>query len=162
MAVCEYSSPLGTMLLASENGMLAGTWFENAKYFAAGLNDACVDPNDPTLQQAKCWLDAYFAGRRPDPHALALRLSGSKFRQAVLQLLLEIPYGKTVTYGQLAARLAGQTGKRVSAQAVGGAVGHNPISVVIPCHRVLGADGGLTSYAGGLERKQTLLQLEML
>ena len=162
MAVCEYASPLGTMLLASDNGMLVGAWFENAKYYASGLNDDCVDPNDPILIQTIRWLDAYFEARRPDPHALPIRLSGSEFRQAVLQLLLEIPYGRTVTYGQLAARLAEQTGRRVSAQAVGGAVGHNPISVVIPCHRVLGADGSLTGYAGGLERKQALLQLEML
>lgn len=163
MVICKHTTPLGDMLLAAEAGALTGAWFENAKYYAAGLEAGSrSDPDDPVLLRAGEWLDAYFASRRPDPRDLPLRLSGSAFRQSVLRLLLEIPYGGTVTYGQLAERLATLTGNRVSAQAIGGAVGHNPISVIIPCHRVLGADGSLTGYAGGLDRKKALLHLETL
>ena len=156
--VCSYSSPLGKMLLAAEERELIGVWFEGAKYFASGLDrDSCSTEKNAVLCYACDWLDAYFEGRRPDPNALPLRLTGSSFRQSVLRSLLTIPYGETVTYGAIAKRLAVDSGRRASAQAVGGAVGHNPISVIIPCHRVLGADGGLTGYAGGVERKRLLL-----
>jgi methylated-DNA-[protein]-cysteine S-methyltransferase len=113
------------------------------------------------LVQARAWLDAYFAGLRPDIDALPLAPQGSAFRQAVWALLRAIPYGETTTYGDLARALAAQSGQtKVSAQAVGGAVGHNPLSIVVPCHRVLGRDGSLTGYAGGLDNKVKLLTLE--
>lgn len=159
--VCTNDSPLGTLLLAAENQSLIGAWFEGAKYYGSVLGDTfCEAKEDAALRSACAWLNAYFAGTMPDPNALPLRLSGSEFRQSVLRALLRIPYGETTSYGALAKQLAAETGKRVSAQAVGGAVGHNPISVIIPCHRVLGSDGSLTGYAGGLERKRMLLQHE--
>jgi methylated-DNA-[protein]-cysteine S-methyltransferase len=132
------------------------------KYFAQGLS---VTPQQhalpPVLAQARAWLDAYFAGQRPDVGDLPLAPQGSAFRQAVWALLRAIPYGQTTTYGDLARALAAQSGQtRVSAQAVGGAVGHNPLSIVVPCHRVLGRGGSLTGYAGGLDKKVKLLTLE--
>ena len=116
---------------------------------------------DPVTAAAADWLDRYFAGKRPDPSELPLKPEGSPFRQAVWQLLLEIPYGQVTTYGQLAKKMAELMGRQsMSAQAVGGAVGHNLISIIIPCHRVVGTDGSLTGYAGGLEKKIRLLELE--
>lgn len=113
------------------------------------------------LERAKRWLDRYFAGERPVPQELPLAPAGSTFRQEVWKILCDIPYGEIVTYGEIAAKLARQLGRKsMSAQAVGGAVGHNPISVIIPCHRVVGADGSLTGYAGGIEKKRKLLRLE--
>ena len=105
------------------------------------------------------WLDLYFGGKEPD-FTPAVSLRGTPFRTAVWQILQKIPYGKTMTYGQIAEKLARETGKPVSARAVGGAVGHNPVSLIIPCHRVIGADGSLTGYAGGTERKAALLRME--
>ncbi len=137
------SSPLGNILLSADEVGLTGLWFD-------------VERETPILMDTKRWLDVYFTGREPD-FTPPLHPAGSPFRQAVWQLLLEIPYGQTTTYGALAKRLGGV---RMSAQAVGGAVGHNPISIIVPCHRVVGANGSLTGYAGGLDRKIRLLEIE--
>lgn len=156
----RYDSPLGGILLAADESGLTGLWFDGRKHFAEGLPAAHIRRETPILAAAKGWLDIYFTGREPD-FLPPLRPAGSLFQQAVWALLLQIPYGQTVTYGQLAARLAAERGlARMSAQAVGGAVGRNRISLIIPCHRVLGADGSLTGYAGGLDRKAKLLAWE--
>lgn len=160
MFVQRYDSPLGAMLLAADEMGLVGAWFEGQKYFAAGLPDELGERETPALAEARRWLDVYFAGGAPD-FLPPLHPAGSAFRQAVWTALLQIPYGETTTYGAIAQQLAAQReGARVSARAVGGAVGHNPISVIVPCHRVLGANGSLTGYAGGIERKVRLLELE--
>lgn len=152
-------SPVGTLHLASDGTAITGLWIEGQKYFAATLEkDSEEQPDLPLFRQAADWLSAYFAGEVP----LALPPlvpQGSAFRQAVWSLLLEIPRGRTTTYGALAQELRKQ-GISASAQAVGGAVGHNPISILIPCHRVVGAQGSLTGYAGGIAAKQYLLELE--
>ena len=159
MELTRYVSPLGTIFLAADNGALAGLWLEGQKYFAATLDEAAVERDDlPVFRQAAAWLDAYFA-KAPLPALPPLAPQGSPFRQAVWRLLLEIPYGTVTTYGALARTLRGQ-GISAAAQAVGGAVGHNPISILIPCHRVVGSDGSLTGYAGGVVNKQFLLELE--
>ena len=159
MELTRYVSPLGTIFLAADNGALAGLWLEGQKYFAATLDEAAVERDDlPVFRQAAAWLDAYFA-KAPLPALPPLAPQGSPFRQAVWRLLLEIPYGTVTTYGALARPLRGQ-GISAAAQAVGGAVGHNPISILIPCHRVVGSDGSLTGYAGGVANKQFLLELE--
>ena len=156
----HYDSPLGKILLAADEEGLTGLWFETQKYFAAKLPPEHEEGTTPVLGDACRWLDVYFSGREPD-FTPKLHLIGSDFRQAVWALLLQIPYGQTTTYGALAKQLAEiNGGKRVSAQAVGGAVGHNPVSIIVPCHRVVGSDGSLTGYAGGLERKVQLLRLE--
>ena len=141
------------------NGALAGLWLEGQKYFAATLDEAAVERDDlPVFRQAAAWLDAYFA-KQPLPDLPPLAPKGSDFRQVVWRLLLEIPYGQVTTYGALA-QILRDRGISAAAQAVGGAVGHNPISILIPCHRVVGADGSLTGYAGGVEKKRFLLALE--
>ena len=156
----RYDSPLGGILLAADESGLTGFWFDGGKHFAEELPAAHIRRETPILAEAKRWLDIYFTGREPD-FLPPLHPAGSLFQQAVWALLLQIPYGQTVTYGQLAARLAAERGlARMSAQAVGGAVGRNRISLIIPCHRVLGADGSLTGYAGGLDRKARLLAWE--
>ncbi len=155
-----YHSPLGDMLLAADEEGLLGAWFTDQKFFAFRLPKERMEKETGILHAAKGWLDLYFAGNRPD-HMPPLHLMSTPFRLAVWEKLLEIPYGKTVTYGDLAKDIAKERGlSRMSAQAIGGAVGHNPISIIIPCHRVLGADGTLTGYAGGVERKDWLLNLE--
>ncbi len=158
VSIQRYDSPLGGMLLAADELGLVGAWFDGAKHFADGLPTDPGERETPLLTEARRWLDLYFSGREPD-FTPPLHPAGSAFRQAVWALLLSIPYGKTVTYGELARRLAPKGG-RVSAQAVGGAVGHNALSVIIPCHRVVGADGSLTGYAGGIDKKRKLLELE--
>ena len=153
----HYDSPLGKILLAADEEGMTGVWFEAQKYFAAKLPPEHEEGTTPELGDACRWLDVYFSGREPD-FTPKLHLIGSDFRQAVWALLLQIPYGKTTTYGALANQLAEKHGQhRMSAQAVGGAVGHNAISIIIPCHRVVGADGSLTGYAGGLDTKARLL-----
>ena len=155
-----YPSPLGDMLLAADEEGLRGAWFTDQKFFAFHLPKERMEKETDILSAAKEWLDLYFSGNRPD-FAPPLHLVGTPFRLAVWEKLKEIPYGKTVTYGDLAKDIAKEKGlSRMSAQAIGGAVGHNPISIIIPCHRVLGADGTLTGYAGGVERKAWLLDLE--
>ncbi len=156
-----YPSPLGLLLLASEKEQLKGLWIEGQKYYTATLTDACEQRETPLLTSVSRWLDSYFAAKRPDPNQLPLAPKGSAFRQLVWNLLLEIPYGQVVTYRQIAQKAAQRMGRpSMSAQAVGGAVGHNPISIIIPCHRVVGSDHTLVGYAGGLEKKQWLLTLE--
>ena len=151
---CKVSSPLGPLTLAAKGGALIGLWLENQRYFRAGVpSDAPIAPQAAPFPQARAWLDAYFAGLHP-PVDFPLRPQGTAFQRRVWQALTAIPYGKTASYGQLALAL------RSSARAVGSAVGRNPLSILIPCHRVLGADGSLTGYAGGLENKKRLLRLE--
>lgn len=160
MNVVWYDSPLGRICLAADEVGLTGLWFQGAKYFGQILDDQQTEGETAVLTETKRWLDAYFAGRIPQ-FTPNLHLIGSDFRQSVWRLLWNIPYGQTTTYGALARQLAQQQGKaHLAAQAVGGAVGHNPISLIVPCHRVLGADGSLTGYAGGVERKAALLRLE--
>lgn len=157
---CFYNSPLGGITMASDGTALTGLWFNGQKYFAEGLAETAAAKTLPVFDEAVRWLDIYFGGRRPDFTPL-LNLEGTAFRKEVWKLLLQIPYGQTTTYGELAAQLAVSKGlKRMSAQAVGGAVGHNPISIIVPCHRVVGTGGSLTGYAGGLPKKLALLKLE--
>ena len=154
-------SPLGTLLLAAEGDALVGLWLDGQKYYAAGLpEDAAEDPSHPVLQAAAEWLDAYFAGDKPKISALPLAPGGSGFQKLIWGLLREIPYGETTTYGALAEKAETHLGRKTSARAVGAAVGRNPISIIIPCHRVLGADRSLTGYAGGLDKKEWLLRHE--
>ena len=160
----HYPSPLGDILLASQDGKLIGLWIEGQKPYLAELGEDIVEnPTDPVLIQTRGWLDRYFTGDKPKPNELPLAPIGSGFRQQVWQILKTIPYGQTTTYKQIAETIAKKRGtKRMSAQAVGGAVGHNPISIIIPCHRVIGADGSLTGYAGGLDKKTFLLHHEFV
>ena len=156
----EYTSPLGGILLAADEVGLRGLWFDGQKYFARDLPDERTEKETPVLSEAKRWLDLYFGGQEPD-FLPPLHPVGTPFRQAVWEILLRIPYGKTVTYGEISKQLAEKMGlERMSAQAVGGAVGHNEISIIIPCHRVVGSNGSLTGYAGGIDRKIKLLELE--
>ena len=156
----HYASPLGGMLLAADDAGLTGLWFEGQKNFARGLNGTHEERALPLFDEVKRWLDRYFSGREPD-FTPPLHLLGTAFEREVWAILRAVPYGKTTTYGEIAAQLARRRGlAHMSAQAVGGAVGRNPISVIVPCHRVLGADGSLTGYAGGLARKRRLLALE--
>ena len=156
----HYTSPLGGILLAADERGLTGLWFDGQKSFGGHLPAAHTERQTPILAQTKRWLDLYFAGKKPDFLPL-LHPDGSAFRQAVWALLLQIPYGQTTTYGALAKQLAAKLGRpRMSAQAVGGAVGHNEISILIPCHRVVGTNGSLTGYAGGIDKKEKLLRME--
>ena len=156
----HYDSPLGGVLLAADESGLTGLWFEGQKYFADNLPEERAERETETLALAKRWLDIYFAGKEPD-FMPPLHPVGSPFRRAVWELLLEIPYGQTATYGKLSRRLAAKMGiAHMSAQAVGGAVGHNGISIIIPCHRVVGTGGSLTGYAGGVNKKVKLWELE--
>lgn len=161
MTVTEhYTSPLGEILLAADERGLTGLWLEGQKYCAASLPAEHEERRTSILAEATRWLDVYFSGQEPD-FLPPLHPIGSAFRQAVWELLLQIPYGRTTTYGALARQLAERGGlPRMSAQAVGGAVGHNQISIIIPCHRVVGTNGSLTGYAGGLDKKIKLLELE--
>lgn len=153
-----YSSPVGRLMLASDGEGLCGLWSEGQKYYAATLSgEVREDPAQPVFAAATDWLDRYFAGEKPPASELRLTPHGSDFRKAVWEQLLAIPYGGTTTYGDIAKKISAGG---MSAQAVGGAVGHNPISIIIPCHRVVGANCSLTGYAGGLAAKQWLLAHE--
>ncbi|WP_432627470.1 methylated-DNA--[protein]-cysteine S-methyltransferase [Brotaphodocola sp.] len=157
---CTYLSPLGDILLAADEIGLTGLWFEGQKYFANTLPDERVSQETPILKEAKRWLDIYFSGKKPE-FTPPLHPTGSEFRQQIWQILLQIPYGQTITYGEIARRLEEkQNTSHMSAQAVGGAVGHNEVSIIIPCHRVVGTNGSLTGYAGGIDKKIALLQME--
>lgn len=152
----DYSSPLGEMVIVSDGEAICGVWFYGQKYFLSSIKEKIIQKDDlATFKEVKEWFDDYFKGLNPEIN-FKLKPEGTEFRLRVWKILTEIPYGKTVTYGQIASSLS----HTMSAQAVGGAVGHNPISILIPCHRVLGSDGKLTGYAGGIDRKMALLKLE--
>ena len=160
----DYNTPIGRLTLAADNhgDAITGAWFEGQKYFGGtSRHDFEEGRSLAVLDDARSWLDRYFSGEKPSPDELPLAPYGSRFRQEVWRLLCEIPYGQVTTYGKLAAEAARKVGKeKMSAQAIGGAVGHNPISVIIPCHRVIGADGSMTGYAGGIELKEWLFDHE--
>ena len=156
----QYSSPLGEITLACDDEALIGLWFDGSRHFGSSLPADAVKKDHPLLREAARWLDIYFSGRKPD-FLPPLRYGSTAFRRAVCDIMLTIPYGQTITYGEIAAAIAAERGiAKMSAQAVGGAVGHNPISLMIPCHRVVGANGNLTGYGGGIHRKERLLELE--
>ena len=157
-----YSSPVGTITLACDNDNLVGLWLERQKYHGDTIPEEMVENNDiPLFDVAKKWLDRYFASENPSISELPLAPIGGDFRQGVWGILCEIPYGEVITYGDIAKKMAAKMNKKsLSSQAVGGAVGHNPISIIIPCHRVVGSNGSLTGYAGGVNTKVKLLELE--
>lgn len=158
--ISHYTSPLGPMLLAADSVGLTGLWFEGQKYFALALEAEHSEQEIPVLASAKQWLHIYFSGSEPD-FTPPLHLIGTAFQKEVWEILRRIPYGQVTTYGAIAAQIAARRGlAHMSAQAVGGAVGHNPISVLVPCHRVVGSQGALTGYAGGIDKKRALLRLE--
>lgn len=154
----NYESPLGKMIMAADEKGLCGLWFANPKYGAP--NETLQEKDLPVFADTRRWLDEYFAGKKPDIE-LPIHLVGTEFQLRVWKILCGIPYGKTMTYGEIAKILAKQLGfERMSAQAVGGAVGRNNIAIIVPCHRVVGANGNLTGYAAGLDKKIALLKLE--
>lgn len=158
--IANYESRLGKILLASDGDALTGLWFYGQKYFASTLSEEHMEKELPVFEKVKKWLDDYFAGKDP---AVDFKLApkGTDFRQQVWKLLLDIPYGEVKTYGEIAREIANMRGlPSMSGQAVGGAIGHNPISIIIPCHRVVGTNGSLTGYAGGVEKKDWMLRME--
>ena len=156
----HYRSPLGGITLAGDGEALNGLWFDGQQHFPHNLTADSTEAELPVFAQTVNWLDTYFSGKEPD-FMPPISLQTTPFRRAVYDILLTIPYGHTMTYGEIANLIAAQKGiECMSAQAVGGAVGYNPIAIIIPCHRVIGADGSLTGYAGGLDRKIRLLQTE--
>mgnify|MGYP004584479887 FL=1 len=156
----EYASPLGPIMLACDEDAIIGLWFNGQRYFGNILPEQTEQKEQPLFADATRWLDVYFSGRAPD-FLPPLRYDSTPFRKTVCEIMLTIPYGRTMTYGEIAAEIARQQGlEKMSAQAVGGAVGHNPISLMIPCHRVVGTNGSLTGYGGGIARKVKLLELE--
>ena len=158
----HYHSPLGDILLAADDTGLTGLWFEGQKYYALYLDAEHEEKEIPLFKDVKRWLDIYFSGNEPD-FKLPLHFTGTDFQNEVWEILYSIPYGKTMSYGEIAKQLAKKRGiKQMSAQAVGGAVGHNEISIIVPCHRVVGSNGSLTGYAGGIDKKIKLLELEKI
>lgn len=157
-----YHSPVGKLTVASDEHSIVGLWLDGQKYYMDVLEGKEYrEKETEAIKLAKNWLDRYFNGEQPQPYELPIELIGSDFRKQVWTILSEIPYGKVITYGDIAKRIAEQKGaKKMSAQAVGGAVGRNPISIIVPCHRVVGADGSLTGYSGGVKVKTKLLELE--
>lgn len=156
----DYISPLGGIIMASDGQSLTGLWFDGQKYFADNLPEEHIKRQLPVFMQAAEWLDIYFSGKAPN-FTPPLSMEGiSPFRKRVWEIMLGIPFGQVSTYGQIAKQIAAETGRNVSAQAVGGAVGHNSISLIIPCHRVVGTNGSITGYAGGVDKKLALLKME--
>ena len=157
-----HQSPVGMLTLASDGDTLVGLWIEGQKYYGGTILDTATEKDViPVFNMTKIWLDRYFGGENPTIKELPLAPIGGDFRHDVWNILCEIPYGEVITYGDIAKKIAVKRGKEsMSAQAVGGAVGHNPISIIIPCHRVVGSDGSLTGYAGGIDTKKRLLALE--
>lgn len=156
----HYDSPLGGITLASDGEALTGLWFDGQIYFADTMSDDSKKEELPIFVQTYHWLDIYFSGKEPN-FTPRLKMNTTPFRKAVWEVLLTIPFGKTMTYGEIAKLIAQNRGiSQMSAQAIGGAVSHNPISLIIPCHRVVGSKGNLTGYAGGLDKKVKLLRLE--
>ena len=158
----HYDTPLGGITMASDETALIGLWFDGQKYFADALGDEYEERTLPVFKETDRWLDIYFSGKQPD-FIPPLHMKTTDFRRSVWELLLTIPYGQTMTYGEIAAKIAAKNGMaKMSAQAVGGAVGHNAISLIIPCHRVIGSNGSLTGYASGIDKKIKLLELEKI
>lgn len=157
-----YTSPIGELLLVSDGQNLCGVWLKGQKYYASKLGDTMPLHNDLKIfKDTKRWLDSYFNGQKPDIKMLRLDPHGSDFQKEVWDLLCKIPYGQLTTYKTLAQKMAEKMNKKtMSAQAVGSAIGHNPISIIVPCHRVIATNGSLTGYAGGLKTKAKLLELE--
>jgi len=155
----EYMSPVGKMLLASDSEGVIGIWYDNEKYYADTLEAGAAEQETPAIAEAKRWLDVYFSGKAPD-FTPPLHMIGTDFQRLVWKKLLEIPFGQTTTYGTLAGEIAAERGFPSAPRAVGSAVGHNHINIIVPCHRVIGADGSLTGYAGGLDIKRALLRHE--
>jgi methylated-DNA-[protein]-cysteine S-methyltransferase len=156
----HYDSPLGGITLASDGEALIGLWFDGQKYFGDTLGDKPIEKDLPVFDETCRWLDIYFSGRDPG-FTPPLKMRTTPFRKAVWDIMLTIPFRRTMSYGEIAASIAKQRGiRQMSAQAIGGAVGHNSISLIIPCHRVVGAGGNLTGYAGGIEKKAILLEME--
>ena len=156
----EYQSPLGKITFASDGECLTGLWFNGQKYFADSFDKNWQEKALPIFNQTKIWLDIYFSGREPN-FTPPIKMLTTDFRKIVWQILLKIPYGQTITYGRIAKMVAEEKNlSKMSAQAVGGAVAHNSISIIIPCHRVIGSNGSLTGYAGGIDKKIKLLELE--
>lgn len=158
----SYDSDLiGRLTIASDGETITGCWFDNDRYFGIGVAGLTERRDDvPVLVQARAWLDRYFAGEAPDPRELPLGARATEFQMRVREAMLDIPYGYTTTYGDIAKRIEHETGRRQSARAVGGAVGHNPLCLIVPCHRVVGANGSLTGFGGGLDMKVKLLEHE--
>ena len=158
--ISHYQSPLGKILLSADDHGLTGLWFEGQKYYALHLDKKCEEKELSLFKEVKKWLDIYFSGKEPD-FEVPMHFKGTDFQKEVWDILCSIPYGKTMTYGEIAKQLAAKRGLgSMSAQAVGGAVGHNRISIIVPCHRVVGTNGSLTGYAGGIDKKIALLTLE--
>ena len=157
-----YKSPLGEATIASDGKGISGLWLEGQKYFAASIKEKTREEDERReFHLVKEWLDQYFAGGNPPLSQLPLTPRGTEFQRRIWDILCQIPYGKLTTYGEMAKEMAALMGRKsMSSQAVGGAVGHNPISIIIPCHRVVGSNGSLTGYAGGIHRKVALLELE--
>lgn len=161
ITITSYQSPIGPMTIATQEEYLIGVWFDGQKYDKSTILGKEYEwGENATAIRTKRWLEDYFSGKKPTEN-LPINIEGSSFQKMVIELIREIPYGQTRTYGEIAGRIAERTGRKsMSAQAVGGAVGHNPISIIVPCHRVLGKNGAFTGYAGGVERKEYLLRLE--
>lgn len=157
--ISHYHSPLGGITLASDGEALTGLWFDGQKYFGSTLGAGPEEKELPVFARTREWLELYFGGKKPE-FTPPLSFETTPFRKQVWELLLTIPYGGTTTYGEIAKRIEEKTGRKTSARAVGNAVGHNPVSLIVPCHRVMGAGGTLTGYAGGIEKKKKLLLLE--
>lgn len=156
----QYTSHLGLITMASDGQTLTGLWFAGQKYFGAGLVKETKVELLPVFEETGKWLDIYFEGREPE-FMPPIQLEGTPFQKQVWNILKTIPYGQTITYKEIAKKLVKERGLiRMSAQAVGGAVGRNPVSLIVPCHRVVGANGSLTGYAGGIEKKEWLIRLE--
>lgn len=158
--ISKYNSPIGGITLASNGTELTGLWFDGQKYFADTLPENYEEKDLPVFGQTKQWLDIYFSGKAPDFTPPLAFVGISPFRKRVWEIMIAIPFGHTSTYGNIAKQIGTETGKKVSAQAVGGAVGHNSISLIIPCHRVVGTNGSFTGYAGGISKKIELLKME--
>lgn len=160
--IYHYLSPLGDITVSSNGSAITGLWFDNQKYFGASLPENYEKKALPVFEETKKWLDIYFSGKAPN-FTPPLKAEATSFRKTVWKILVTIPFGHTMTYGEIADKIAKQRGiEKMSAQAVGGAVGHNPISLIIPCHRVIGTNGSLTGYAGGIEKKAYMLKLEKI
>jgi methylated-DNA-[protein]-cysteine S-methyltransferase len=158
--LCKIPSPVGILTVSSDGENILGLWIEGQKYFAHTLETGSVEKQLPLFERVRKWLDCYFSGKEPD-FMPPLRPRGTPFQKSIWNILCKIPYGQTTSYGEIAKQYEAQNnGKRTAPRAVGGAVGHNQISIIIPCHRVAGADGSLTGYAGGIDKKIQLLQLE--